>query len=104
MLVFGDTRPIYEAVQCILKFSVCGIMDWLPCQEDQVPSILDEWNTLSDDFSNSAFGSIPFDRVAYRTPRCHTKSREAFFIGMFDQHNKRVGIRLSCAPHPPEIS
>ncbi len=71
-----------------------GILDGLPCQEDNVPSILDERNTLANKLSNSAFGPVASDCVADGTTSSHTKPGDAIFIGMFDQHNKRVGIRL----------
>ena len=69
-------------------------MDRVPSQEYNIPSTDDRRDTLADKLSYSAFGTVSVDRITNGASGCHTEPGDAIFVGIFDQHDKRVGIRL----------
>jgi hypothetical protein len=72
--------------------------------QDQIPAgeqIRQQWTHR---LTQETLGPIPLHGSANRPTGCHPHTHPLCFTGLYYQHNKRVGIRLTCAPHPLEIS
>jgi hypothetical protein len=53
--------------------------------------------------TQKTLGVVSLHSISYRTPGCHPKPCDLGLVGKGNQHNQRVGVRLSIPPHPLEI-
>lgn len=72
--------------------------------ENHIVSWVDSLQQRQDRGSQQTLGPIALYRAAHRLARGYRHSQLSEVIGEDDKHNKRVGIGLSQAPHPFEIS
>jgi hypothetical protein len=73
------------------------------CNHHNIPSGLYGWQILLYGVAQQAFGAVSAHRISDGSTGCHPKPGVFGLIWESDQHNQRVGVRLSNPPHPLEI-
>jgi hypothetical protein len=80
-----------------------GFEHGLACNEQEIMSWRDAAKLSLDRGSNETFGTVSLDCFAQTAPCGDTNTQALSLISSDDQHDKRVGKRLSRPPHPLEI-
>jgi hypothetical protein len=98
-----DLSPLEKGSQSLLDLQKMGVGTWAAGQKDEIPSGEDRRDQLAYGLSQAALSAVSFYSFSQGAASSHCDPGRYIIGWQSDQHNKRVGIRLSQPPHPLEI-
>ncbi len=86
-----------------MDFHRAGFDHWVSGNEQEIVSGDDTAQLSLDRCSHQTFHPVTLYGISQTAPCSDPNSQKLSFVFADDQHNKRVGKRLSRTPHPLEI-